>query len=128
MKIALILLTLLPGLSFAYNTEYFNVKSNSITKIDVANKSEVISLKVSIKSANAFSVPTAVVTKEDGGFECQVSKTILLFAGYDTVTGLHHQDFEIKVQWGPGSDLSGCMIEVKHPSLTQAKAYLFMNY
>lgn len=128
MKTALVLLTLLPCLSFAYNTEYFKVKSNSITKIDVANKSEVISLKVSIQSANPFSVPTATVTKEDGGFECQVSKTILLFAGYDTATGLHHQEFEIKVQWAPGADLSGCLVEVKHPSLTNAKAYLYLNY
>ena len=52
----------------------------------------------------------------------------LLAPFQELVALLVAMEFEIKVAWSPGADMSGCLIEVKHPSLTNAKAYLFMNY
>lgn len=127
MKVLFALLSF-PFFCFAFNTEYFDLKNESIKKIDVAYQRDIISLKVSIKSPSAFSIPQAVVLREDSGFECQIVNTILLFSGYDAATGVHYQDFEIKVKWSAGADLSGCLMEVKHPSLFEARAYLFANY
>ncbi len=127
MKIFLAILSF-PLFSFAFNTEYFDVKSESIKKIDMAYQREIISLKVSIKSPSAFSKPEAIVVREDSGFECQIVDTILLFSGYDVAEKTHHQEFEVKVKWSAGADLSGCLVELKHPSLIDARAYLFANY
>lgn len=112
----------------AYNTKYFDLHNHSTTKIDVKDENSTISLRVAIQSPSSFSIPEAFVLKEDSGFECRISKKILLFAGFDAVTKLHHQEFEIKVDWSPGADQSGCLIEVRHPSLTNSRAYLYMNY
>ncbi|MBK7963257.1 MAG: hypothetical protein IPK04_19975 [Bdellovibrionales bacterium] len=116
------------SICFGYNTKYFDLHSNSTTKIDVKDEDSTISLRVSIQSPSSFSVPEASVIEEDSGFECRITKTLLLYAGYDAVNKIHHQDYEIKVNWSPGADQSGCLIEVRHPSLTDSRAYLFMNY
>jgi hypothetical protein len=118
----------LSSLCFAYNTKYFDVQSNSLKSINVENEASTTSLRVWIESPSSFSIPEADVLKEDSDFECRITRKILLFAGYNAETKIHRQQFEIKVEWSPGADMSGCLIEVKHPSLTNAKAYLFMNY
>ncbi len=119
---------LLSSICFAYNTKYFDLQSNSLRSINVENEENSISLRVKIESPSSFSMPEAGVVREDSGFECRITRKILLFAGYNAETKIHHQEFEIKVEWSPGADMSGCLIEVKHPSLTNAQAYLFMNY
>lgn len=116
------------SLGLAYSPKYFDIQSYATQPIDVANEEKIISLRVEIQSPSSFSIPDAAILSEDEGFGCKIKQKILLFAGYDAVAKIHHQVFEIKVEWSPGADLSGCLVEVTHPSLTQARAYLFMNY
>jgi hypothetical protein len=125
---ALVLGMISPSLSFGYNTEYFPVTSEYTTRVDVAGRVPIISFRVTIQSLDAFSVPEAVVTREDADFNCRIVKRILLTADFNSVTKVHTQDYEIGVEWAPGGDLSGCLVEITHPSLVDAFGYLYMSY
>lgn len=112
----------------AYNTEYVNVSTDKTKLIDVANQASTVSLKWNLQSKNGFTVPKALVIKESGDFQCRISKTILLFSGYNQDTKLWNQTWEIKVEWSPGTDQSGCLVQMIHPDEGTSFAELYMNY
>jgi hypothetical protein len=113
---------------FAYNTKYFEIQSGQIKVIDVANQKNDISLKWKLHSTDGFFTPKATVIKQLGDFECKIKNQILLTSDYNEETKIWTQAWEIKVQWQPGTDYSGCLIQITHPNETSSFAELVMNY
>ncbi|MCX7978735.1 MAG: hypothetical protein N2578_06995 [Bdellovibrionaceae bacterium] len=115
--------------SQAYNTVYFDLVSGKTREIDVAYKGPLISLRVEVQSRNAFIEPKAYIENEFGGFECRLDRNILLFSGFGAQTRTWNQTWEIRVLWSPGSDYSGCVVGVTHPSLLDGtRARLYMSF
>jgi hypothetical protein len=119
---------LFSSFAFAYNTHYFNLKSGSSRHILVYNLKPEISLKWQVHSHDGFAEPTTTVINQDNGFECKPVRNILLFSGYNAQTKIWTQTWEIRIQWSPGADSSGCLIEVSHPEEESVQVDLYMNY
>lgn len=114
--------------SQAWNTRYFEIYPGQSKKIDVANSNGLISLKVKIQKQDAFSEPQAFVTREDSGFECHLDRIILLTSAFDSVTKKWNQEFEIRIIWSPGADLSSCQLDVRLPENQSSQVTLGMSY
>lgn len=111
----------------AYNTEYNKLSPGKVVLVDVAYK-EVISLTLDTKNEDSSLTPKVELVKEWSGFECDYKQTLLLFAGFNTSAGLHSRTWEIQLTWKPGADLSGCIVKVSFPGMSDSRAELFMNY
>lgn len=127
-NLILVLALLVSSYSYAYSTKYFNIHTGQTKLVDVANQKNIISLKWDVLSTDGFIVPSAQVLNQEGDFQCQIKKTILLFSGYNQEAKLWSQTWEIKVEWSPGTDQSGCLVEVSHPDEGSSYAKLYLNY
>jgi hypothetical protein len=71
--------------------------------------------------------PIVNVVSEDGGFTCDILSVMRTDVtegseGYETV-------YEIEVDWSPGSDSSGCVIEIENPATDEvASVMVYMSY
>ena len=127
MKKMMFLLSLISLNAFAYNTEYSPLVPGKQILVDVANK-EVISLTLDTKNADGALQPKVEVINEWGNFECDHKQTLVTYSGFDTSTRLFKKTWEIQINWIPGADLSGCIVNVSFPGMKDSRAELFMNY
>lgn len=127
MKKLLVLLSLISFNAFAYNTEYSKLIPGKKIFVDVQNK-DVISLTLDTKSQDPFAQPVVKLVSQWGNFECAYKQTLLSYSGYDMETRVHKKTWEIQIDWTPGADLSGCIVNVKFPGVKDSQAELFMNY
>lgn len=127
MKKMIMLLSLVSLNAFAYNTEYTKLTPGKKVFVDVGNK-DVISLTLDTKSTNSNAQPKVEVLAQWGNFECEYKQTLLQFAGFDIATRNYKRTWEIQMNWIPGADLSGCIVNITFPGLEDSKAELFMNY
>jgi hypothetical protein len=127
MKKMIMMLSLISLNAFAYNTEYSKLAPGKKIFVDVQNK-DVISLTLDTKSANTRAQPKVEVVAQWGNFECEYKQTLLSFAGFDMATGNFKRTWEIQMNWMPGADLSGCIVNVTFPGMEDSQAELFMNY
>lgn len=68
-------------------------------------------------------MPTAEVTAEHAGFECEIVGAKRLKADYGSETVC----WEISVDWSAGADLSGCELKISSEK-ESFDASLYMNY
>ncbi|MBT3984025.1 MAG: hypothetical protein HOE90_21900 [Bacteriovoracaceae bacterium] len=117
---ALLALMLAQNLYAACGKNAFNTLNDSETiHIDVLGKYPVqLNLKVP-----AGVEPETKIVGEDVGFECEVKQSRFL-----AVDGENDQRcYQVDINWEPGADLSGCMVEVT-AGKQKSRAYLFMMY
>ena len=91
------------------------LNSENKVQVDVHGYSTVRLLAREIGPSEIFS---ARVTDNYAGFECEVVDVIRLSQGC----------WEIRVEWSPGADFSGCDIEVSSTSGKSYEAFLFMDF
>jgi len=128
MRILQVLWACLCSATFAYNTQYVDLMPKQAVMFDVAGTPGYVSLRFDVKGQDGFEKPQAKVIDQKNGFECEIDRMILLFSGYNAQTKLFNQQWEVRVNWSPGADLSGCEVEVTHSALPWARAELYMNY
>ncbi|GAB4013451.1 MAG: hypothetical protein Fur0010_10320 [Bdellovibrio sp.] len=128
MSLLKMLMATVCSVAFAYNTQYIDLNPLEGVVVDVAGTPGHVSLRLKLESGNALENPKAVVLTEYNGFECEIDRVLLLFSGYNQSLKKFNQEWEIRVNWFPGADLSGCEIEVTHSSLPWARAELYMKY
>lgn len=126
-KIILIFSMLLSFSVMAQNIEHNKLIPGKEVLVDVADN-EVISLTLDTKNEDPSLAPHVTLIKEWSGFECDYKQTLLLFSGFNSKLGLHTRTWEIQLTWKPGADLSGCIIKVTFPGMSDSRAELFMNY
>ena len=84
-------------------------------EVDVHGYSVVRLLAREIGPNEIFS---ARVSDSFAGFECEVVDVVNLSQGC----------WEVRVEWSPGADFSGCDVEVSSTSGKSYQAFLFMDY
>jgi len=89
--------------------------------IDVANH-EVVALLIYTNNPDTGLLPLVTIEKSWSGFECSHKATILRRANHN------FKSFEIQIDWSPGADLSGCIVNVSFPGMKDSRAELYMNY
>lgn len=94
---------------------------------DVANQ-EVITLILNTQSADPSLQPEVNVTKQWSGFSCQHKASLILNHSFNEKNKLFLYTWAIQMSWGPGADLSGCIVKVTFPGMPDSFAELFMNY
>lgn len=103
----------------AFSCESFGdrvlLKENKKVEVDVIGQPTVRLIAREVGPVNIFG---ARVLANYSGFECEVVDVAKLSQGC----------WEIRVEWSPGSDFSGCDVEVNASSGKTYKAFLYMDY
>ncbi|WP_413585154.1 hypothetical protein [Bdellovibrio sp. HCB274] len=129
MKMLSFAVTLLMSVSaFAYSTNYTNLedRTNYIEAVNASNQDGEISLRVVIETDGKV-LPTVLVSEQANGFQCKVTKVLLLDSSYNSAKKVFTQSVEAKVIWTPGGENSGCLVEFFHKSLNGTKAVIYME-
>lgn len=132
MKKILLAMIFLSSSTFAYNTSYAKLTPGKKIFVDSQyNQSpsgNIVSLELDTKSKDGSAEPVVTISKQWSGFECEYKQTLLSFSGYNSKNKTHVRTWEIQIEWAPGADLSGCIVNVDFPGLNTASAEIFMNY
>ncbi len=97
-------------------------------QIDVANQGN-IKLLFKVKRTALDILPTAKVVNEYGSFECTINWMKLIKTNFDEQANALYLTYGVEIDWFPGSDSSGCEIEIGDPySGKTYKAGLYMSY
>ena len=91
------------------------LNEKSKVEVDVYGYSVVRLLTREVGPSDIFS---ARVIENFAGFECEVVDVVRVSQGC----------WEVRVEWSPGADFSGCDIEVSSTSGKSYEALLFMDY
>ena len=97
-----------------YDSETLLVNKEKI-EVDVYAKPVV---KLVAKEVGPVTIFGARVLESYAGFECEVTD----------VTKLSQGCWEVRVEWSPGADFSGCDVEVSSSSGKVYHAFLYMDY
>ena len=111
----MMLLISVPVLSCDTLADRVLLKSGERVELDVFGHSVVKLLAREVGPVNIFG---ARVLDNYAGFECEVVDVVKLAQGC----------WEVRVEWSPGADFSGCDVEVSSSSGKVYKAFLFMDY
>ena len=95
--------------------ERFLLQDGNKIELDVYGHSVV---KLLVREVGPVDIFSARVFENYAGFECEIIDVVKLAQGC----------WEIRVEWSPGADFSGCDIEVSTNSGKNYKAFLFMDY
>ena len=91
------------------------LKENHKIVVDVYNQPVI---KLLVREIGPTSIFSARVADSFAGFDCEVVD----------VTKLGQGCWEVRVEWSPGADYSGCDIEVSTSSGGEYEALLYMDY
>ncbi|MGE0172148.1 MAG: hypothetical protein AB7T49_05160 [Oligoflexales bacterium] len=126
--LATLALSLAPIHAFAQG-DFYEVKNNEITEIDVAGQ-DIITLRGTVirpVNQSPLLLPQLTVEETYGDFECTIGDITFIS------TSIHGDAtfdiYEVKVSWAAGTDSSGCKILFFDPyTLRESRAHLYMNY
>ncbi len=103
----------------------FEVKPGDRTRIDVAGPL-VVSLTLSIPRRDHQALPAIAVLSEEVGFEITIDSVTRTETRHDDGVQVDH--YRIDVDWSPGADVSGGVVQVGFPDAEAAEVELFMVY
>lgn len=125
MKTIIAFFLLTNPLAFASH-QIFPVKLEDLTVLDVANTQGQVILEY-INWTDNTQNPVVAVIEEQNDFTCEV-KEVKHMRSFESPSYPSENIYHILVNWSPGADLSGCVIQIKHPDFKDSLVHLEMNY
>jgi hypothetical protein len=127
-------LTLVPAAAWSAPRAFESLDAETlvpgeVVSIDVTYREATIPLRLSVPLDPSLpvEVPKARVVESYGDFECSVAEPELV-SSEDQAADQGALLFEIAVTWSPGTDSSGCRVEVLAKGLQPAVAHVYMSY
>ena len=117
-KILILIITLFTCFS-AFSCEVYDSETllNNKEKIEVDVYAKPV-IKLIAKEVGPVNIFSARVLDNYAGFECEIVDVVKLSQGC----------WEVRVEWSPGADFSGCDVEVSSSSGKVYQAFLYMDY